>query len=149
MAVNSLGDFDFIKLESDQRGGAPAVPQLQVSIVQRPGVDGNAVIQQGIKADLIQMRSVRDVASVAAGNEVGVQYQQANRDAPWVLVFQGINYSTTYSVRYFVKNVAQIAVTRLARARGGVMGTGAGALVTAVWTLQPVAYEDSSSGGGE
>jgi hypothetical protein len=143
MAVNSLGDFTFITLEADQRGGAPAVPQLQVSIVQRPGVDGNAVIQQGIKADLIQMRSARDVASIAAGNALAVQYQQSNRDEPWILIFQGINYSTTYSTRYFVVNVGQIAVTRLARARGGVMGTGAGAMVRAVWTLQPVAFDDS------
>lgn len=142
MAVNSLGIFDFIKLEVDgQRGGAPPIPQMQLVPMQRPGTDGTIFTETGIKGEMFTVRTVRDVANIAVGNALGVYYQLADRSSAWVLVFQGIDYSATYNVRYVVQRVNQISVVRLTGSKGGVMGGGAGALVTATWTLMPVAYE--------
>jgi len=137
--ADSLGIFNFISLEAMDRGGVPLVPQLVSSTVQRPGVSGTGIITQGSKARSFQMRSSRDVGSISLGNALAVSYQVTARTEAWILVFQGINYATTYNTKYFVLNVDQISVRRLTGSAGGVMGGGAGALVSAVWTLQPVA----------
>lgn len=140
MAINSLGSFDFIRLECGARGASPPVCQQQMIPMQRPGVDGTVLIQTGSKGSPFRIQTVRDVGSIALGNALAVNYQTASRDSALVLVFQGINYSTTYATRYFVLNVEQPQVLRLTGSVGGVMGAGAGALVVAVWTLIPVAY---------
>lgn len=140
--ADSLGTFNFILLEAMERGGVPLVPQLVASTVQRPGVDGTGIITQGSKARSFQMRSIRDVGSIALGNALAVSYQTTARTEAWVLVFQGIDYAVTYNTKYFVLNVDQITVRRMTGSAGGVMGGGAGALVQAVWTLQPIAVPE-------
>lgn len=135
MALNSIGSFDFISLEAGQRGGAPDIPQLQAVPVQRAGVDGTGIMTFGSKGMPEQIMSVRDVASVALGNDLVVAYRLADRSEAVELVFQGVNYFTEYGVKYFILRVDQPTVKRVTGSVGGVMGGGAGALVTAVWTV--------------
>ncbi len=137
MAVNSLGTFDFISLQG-MNGEAPDIPQLTAQPVQRPGLDGSGIITLGTKGMPQQLRTVREVASIAAANDLGVAYKRADRSAALEIVFQGINYFDEYNVKYFVLHVDQPIIKRIRGSIGGVMGSGAGAIVTAVWTVLPV-----------
>lgn len=139
MATNSLGGFNFISLETELRGGTPPVLQLEAAPVQRAGVDDTGIITKGKKGKPFRMRSVVDVADISAGNALAASYQTALRTGAWVLVFQGINYSTTFATRYFVLSVEQTTVRRLSTSVGGLTPGGL-AVVGAVWTLQPVSY---------
>ena len=140
MANNSLGSFDFISLLSSEPGGMPLVIQEQVALVQRPGVAGTGFIKLGVKGRPFQMRSRVDVDTFANATALGVAYQSANKNSALVVTWAGINFFTAYDNKYFIVDVEQIQVLRMSVTRGGLVGSGAAAVVTAVWTLCPV-YE--------
>jgi len=59
MAVleNKIGVYSFLAI-----AGEPPVPQEQIAIAQRPGVDGIELIKLGIKSRPVTLRCIRDCA---------------------------------------------------------------------------------------
>lgn len=139
MADNSLGSFDFITLTSSAPDGAPLVMQNEIATVQRPGVDGTAFIKTGLKGKPFQMRSFVDVDTFANAVTGANLYQSVARDEAYVLVWCGINYSTTFNTRYFVIDVSPPKVRRCNSAVGGLVSNPQ-AVIEAIWTLVPVHY---------
>ncbi len=139
--ANSLGSFDFITANvNGERGGMPPIVQQQIGLVQRAGVAGSGFVQLGVKGQPFQLVTTADVASVSAGVALGVSYQEISRDEAQELVWCDVTMFETHSTKYFVASVDQVKCRRTSSATGGLLGTGAGAIVSAVWTLVPV-YE--------
>jgi hypothetical protein len=138
MANNSLGSLNFISLLSSEPGGMPLTIQQQIAIVQRPGVAGTGFIQLGIKGRPFQMQSTVDVDTFANATALGVAYQSTTKDSALVLTWAAINFYTAYNNKYFIVDCDQIQVIRLSVSRGGLVGSGALAVVKAMWTLCPV-----------
>lgn len=139
MASNSLDSFNFIRLHAlGVRGGCPPVMQLQMDIIQRPGVDGTAFIGLGSKGSPFQAQTKVDVATFADAIDLGIAYQQMARDQAYRLWWCGADFDLA-GTRYFVIGVEPPTVLACRSGAGGLVSNPQ-ATVEAVWTLVPVEY---------
>lgn len=137
MGYSYVGPYGFLTLHrtDDPRGG-PLVPREQCEVINRPGVNGTAVLRTGKRSEPFTMRSFVDVASLAIV-PTAVQSYQSLIGTVVNVIWQDTDYQATYGVRFAVLDcVCQSSRRVLARAGGAVAGSTA--VVEILWTLQPV-----------
>lgn len=140
--INQLGNFYFAALHGPgDRGTPPVLLAEQVETLQRPGVDGTAIIKLGQKADPFQLRSVVDTTTFEAAMYLAAEYMTYQGNGPYGLIWGNINFLAAFNVVYVPSKVEIVKVRRLSCAAGGLSPPSLG-LVEALWTLQPVALPD-------
>lgn len=135
--TNSIGSFSFVRLSS-VNGKADAVETVyqHSEIIQRPGIDGTALLQLGLKGDPFQLSSMVDVDTFANAQTLRLNYKSIVANGLYVVICAGKNYYNPLGHKYFILGV-QSEATRIGRSIGGLVG-GAAARVDALWTLIPV-----------
>ena len=134
-APYSLGSFTFVNFHGMSGIGAPQTVRKTAVPLQRPGVDGTAIVTTGTKGSIFQMRSFVDVASVSAAQVLIVAYEAAVNNELLQLVHGGTNYYATPILnQYWVLDV-QAGWRRSSASVGGMAGGLVG--VEAFWTLLP------------
>lgn len=137
MAYSFVGPYGFITLHrtDDPRGG-PLLPREQCEPINRPGVDGTAILRTGRRSEPFQMRSFVDVASLAVVPTATQAYQSLIGTIVNV-IWQDTDFAATYGVKFAVLDCVVARSGRLlARAGGAVAGSTA--YMDLTWTLQPV-----------
>lgn len=137
MGYSYVGQYGFITLHrvDDPRGG-PLLPREQCEVINRPGVDGTAVLRTGKRSDPFSMRAFVDVASLAVV-PLATQSYQALIGTVVNVIWQDVDYQATYGVKFAVLDcVVSRSARLLARAGGAVSGSTA--YLEVVWTLQPM-----------
>lgn len=138
MATSFIGSFEFVTLHHPQdRGAPPLLTAEQTDIIQRPGVDGTAIMLMGVKGESFQMRSFVNVPTFALANDLMALYRDLIGEAPQTVVWNGVDYEIAYQVKYAVLDVKPISLRAVSVVSGGLSG-GTGAVVDALWTLQPI-----------
>jgi hypothetical protein len=127
--AGSIGDFDFCVM----RGGI-ALPQLARNVTTRAGVSGETVFFNGLHGNDFWLECCVDVASLLAANDVSFYHQFATALQPQLVVKAGI----LQPVLFHILEVRPIAIHKVVGGVGGIMGSGAGALVWDAWRLMPV-----------
>lgn len=85
--MNSIGEFDFHAL-----AGKIVPPSPRLELIQRPGIPGSAVRNLGYSSGPFKLRSLVDVADVAAGEVLLADYLLAKGEQ-LVLVKDGVDFS--------------------------------------------------------
>lgn len=138
MSINQFGNFYFIAIHGPEDQGCP--PDLigeTVETIQRPGIDGTAIIQLGQKAEPFQMRSVVDATSFAAAMQLAALYKTYQGHGPYGLIWGGLDFTSYFGLVYVPTFVKPTKVRRLGAATGGLYPPSQG-LVECLWTLQPI-----------
>ena len=137
MATNSIGSFQFVRLSSPNgRADCMETVYQHSELIQRPGIDGTALLQLGLKGDPFQVASFVDVDTFSNAQILRIQYKSLCGIAPQIVICAGTNYYNPLGHKYFVVDVKAEA-TRIGASSGGLVG-GAQARVDATWTLVPV-----------
>lgn len=132
-SLNAIGEFYFLRLE-----GVPITLRREGVPVVRPGVDGVAFYRTGYRGRPFQLRSTVDVWNGADGALALANYQAAILSAPLPLVY-GNQFFDEFGCRYVVMDVEPVELREVLGAVGG-LNPPSTAIVSAVWTLFPVAF---------
>lgn len=137
MSTHSLGTFYFIRMDADgQPNGCPPILQKQTAIVTRPGVPGTGVIDMATRGKPFQMRTIVDLSTQLAAEQMRDSYRQQICQDKLNIVRAGIDYGSVFQTEYVVLDVQQAALTRHANAVGGI--NGGNWLLLCNWVLLPV-----------
>jgi len=136
---DSIGVYPFVTLHRvDDPKAGPLIVREQCTPINRPGVDGTAVMRMGQRSEPFQMRSGVDMTSIATGPTAIAAYSTLIGDDPVSVVWQGIDYEI-FGCRYVVMDVFPLKIVRLSAKSGGLV-SGATAWIEMIWTLQPVLF---------
>lgn len=130
MAIaGSIGEFDFCVMN-----GGIALPQLVRNVTTRTGVSGETVFFNGLHGPDFWLECCVDVLNVYVGNVVSLAHQQATYLQPQVVIKAGV----IQPVTFHILEVRPMWIKKISGGIGGIMGSGAGALVCDAWRLMPV-----------
>ena len=124
VTFDAIGAEQFIRLDGDLDAVKPMLQE-----VSRPGVAGRAFRQLGNKSEIVQLRSIVDVASDAAAALAIATYTAM---IGTVVTVVKANVANT---NWLVLNVRVLGRYRVTTTAGGVMGSGAQFMVEAEWSL--------------
>jgi hypothetical protein len=125
----SIGDYDFACMR-----GPIAYPQMNRNVTQRAAVSGESVFFNGVHAAEFWLECCVDVANLLAADYVSVWHQQATALQPQQLIMAGILKPGTYHIL----EVRPIGIYAASGSIGGIMGSGARAVVWDAWRLKCV-----------
>ena len=106
-------------------------------LIQRPGIDGTALLQLGLKGDPFQIASTVDVDTFANAQLLRIQYKSIVANGLYVVICAGTNYYDPLGHKYFVVDVKATAAA-IGKSTGGLLAGLGTARVDALWTLVPV-----------
>ena len=137
MGYSYVGQYGFLTLHrvDDPRGG-PMLPREQCEVINRPGVDGTAVLKTGRRSDPFQMRAFVDVANLATVPTATQAYQSLIGTIVNV-IWQDTDFQATYGVKFAVLDCVVSRSARVSVRAGGAVA-GSTAYVEVIWTLQPM-----------
>lgn len=129
--------WEFISLSrvDDPRGG-PLIVREQCQLINRPGVDGTAVLLTGKRSDPFQMRSLIDILSLAVLPAALKAYTELIGKAVEIH-WQGVDYANDHDTKYMVLDVVVSRSGKLLARSGGLVPNST-AYLELLWTLQPV-----------
>jgi hypothetical protein len=137
MALYSLGPFQFISLcRVEDPSAPPPIPQQQLELIQRRGVNGTGFAQTGVRANQFQMLSKVDAVDFPSAVNQAYQYQAAAGNQPLSIVWADQSFDA-FNVQYVVLMAEPRKVRQLATAVGG-LNPPSGAWLECLWTLIPV-----------
>jgi hypothetical protein len=141
MPVYSLGAHAFINANRDDiRGGLPPLPKEWVEVIPAaPGIDGEAIRNNGIRSEPFAYRTCAYLSSSALALARFELYHQTVGQVPQNLVWEGVDYDTS-GVRFSVLDVRDCDI-RFASSTivdGVVLGNVY--LLYATWILLPVEF---------
>lgn len=129
---SSIGSYDFDLMETP-----PTLPAERVITRTRPGTNGVVVQQIGAWSDPWSFETTRYVDTLANAHGLSKAYQELPLGNALIVVWNGVDYFTTYGVKCFVVSVRPLEVRVCGRATGTIVSN-PGAVVRAAWNLQPV-----------
>jgi len=131
MAIaGSIGDWDFCRMS-----GGIGFPQLVRNVTMRAGVSGESVFFNGLHGVDFWLECCVDVLNVSVGHQVSLYHQQSTYLQPQNLIMAGVSMG---GGGFHILEVKPIFVRKISGSIGGIMGSGAGALVCDAWHLLPV-----------
>lgn len=133
--VNQIGPFPFLSLD-----GEVVIPQQQLEIVRRVGVDGNGFWRTGTRGEPFQLQSACDTQTYADARLFAINYPLLSGGETVELVVGDFAYSMI-SLEFEVLRVDILQVIALVGGVGGLYPPSAG-FVRAAWTLIAVPQEE-------
>ncbi|HEY1600447.1 MAG TPA: hypothetical protein VGG64_12645 [Pirellulales bacterium] len=132
MALNSIGDFEFI----DILGVPPDLVKQQLQAIERPGVDGMFILQTGNRGKLFTVMTSVDAESLEDAMATFNDYVALIADDPQELVWHGLNLSGGNQL-YQVFDVRPIQICLVANSAGGLADPSL-AICECQWDLLPI-----------
>lgn len=132
-----IDKYEFLALHrsDDQRAG-PVIVREQCQPINRPGVNGTAVLLTGQRADAFQMRSLVDMTSLATLPAAIKAYSELIGTVVEI-EWQGVDFAVEHDTKYVVMDVVQLRSGRLSARAGGLVSNST-AYLELLWTFQPV-----------
>lgn len=132
-----VGPYGFLSLHrvDDPRGG-PLLPREQCETINRPGVDGTAVLKLGKRSEPFQMRGFVDVLNLSLVPVATQSYQNLIGTVVNV-IWQDTDFQAVYGVKFAVLDCVVTKSARVSVRAGGAVA-GSTAYVEVIWTLQPM-----------
>lgn len=122
-ATTSLGPFNFLKVDGTPRG-----LKARTEIVQRPGIDGVEVWDNGTRGEPFQLVSYVDESTHLLAQQLMQTYRT------YIKQTLRLDWEQQFFGNCTVLDVSPVRIQRLASSSGG-LSSGAGALLVARWTL--------------
>lgn len=139
MPVYSLGGHAFINANRDDvRGGLPPLPKEWVEVIAPPpGIDGEAIRNNGIRSEPFAYRTCAYLANASLALARFELYHQTVGQVPQNLVWEGVDYDNS-NVRFSVLDVrdCEVRLSSNTIIDGSVVGNVY--LLYATWILLPV-----------
>ena len=138
MASYQIGVHQFVSLyRLDDPAGPPLGPREQCLTINRPGVDGTAIMKIGRRCDPFPMRACVDCLTDALVPTAIRTYQTLIGESPQDILWRNIDYGAILQCKWVVLDVQLLSARKLAAKAGGLV-SGATAWIETIWTLQPV-----------
>lgn len=128
IAINQIGSFRFIRLE-----GPPLAEGMDVERIERPGVDGIALLRLGVHDKPTRYVSTVDVASVAAGWQLYEQYKALQGADAVNLIWSGAP-----AVLVAIERVTALVCRPLQGSVGNQINPPSGGLLVCEWILERI-----------
>lgn len=128
--MDKIGDFNFINLSRPAE-----LPQQQLAVRSRPGVNGVMVQQLGIRGSQFQVTSVVDSLNITDAHNQYLDYTQIVGGSPVRIIWANQQYFSE-NILFFVLKVEPLLIRQIVRGHGGLLGASY-ARCQCVWTLQP------------